>query len=173
MKITWQRAELLFCFLLFALLAGALAIALGWNQRAGLFPWIVLVPTLALTLWQLVDDARGKTTRPAAVIGDQGEAAALEADLTAPAMVRRQLLIAGWIVAFFLMIWLLGFTVGGTLATLAYLRFRREGWRVSLVYSLLTFLLLDVVFRQLIRVPFEPGVIFDLLGVAPGLPSIR
>ena len=63
---------------------------------------------------------------------------------------------------------------GAPLMVLAYLRFGAgERWSIALVHAATAFALLDVVFRQLIRVPFEPGVVFDLLGVAPGLPSIR
>ena len=51
------------------ILAAAFLNSRGWSQRAGLFPWVVLAPTLLLAVWQLVDDVRGKTTPPTVVIG--------------------------------------------------------------------------------------------------------
>jgi hypothetical protein len=170
MKTTWQRSELLFCFVIVVVLGAALWASLGWNQRAGLFPWIVLVPTIALALWQLVDDARGKTTPPTVVVGEQGEAAALDTELTSGEMARRGAGVVGWILGFFAAIWLLGWAIGGGVASAAYLRFAaHERWRVSIVYGVIAFLLLDIVFRQMLLIPFTVGTIFEWLNLDPQL----
>ncbi len=165
MRTTWQRAELVFCFALVLVLAGALAISLGWSQRAGLFPWIVLIPTVALTFWQLFDDARGKTTPPTVAVGDEGEATALEPDSTSSALAQRGALVVAWILGFFAAIVLLGFTLGGALLSAAYLRLAaHERWRVSVGYGIATYLLLEIVFRRLLTIPFPPGILFEWLG---------
>lgn len=166
MKTTWQRAELVFCFVLFVLLAGALATSLGWSQRAGLFPWIVLVPTLALTFWQLVDDERGKTATPTTALGEEGESAALEADATSGAAARRGAGVVAWILGFFAAIIVLGFGVGGGLLSTLYLRFAaRERWLLSGVYGVITLLVIEIGFRRLLAIPFPPGMVFDWLGL--------
>jgi hypothetical protein len=166
MRTTWQRDELLFCFFLLVVLAGALAVSLGWSQRAGLFPWIVLVPTLALALWQLVDDARGKTTPPTTVVGDQGEAEALDAAVTAGELTRRGGLVVAWILGFFAAIVLLGFAVGGALLSALYLRFgARERWQISVGYGLATLVVLQVVFQRMLMIPFPVGLVFEWLGL--------
>lgn len=166
MRTTWQRSELLFCFFLLVVLAGALWVSLGWSQRAGLFPWIALVPTLALTIWQLVDDARGKTTPPTTVVGDEGDETELEAELPPGVMARRGAQTVGWIGAFFLAMVLLGFAIGGGLLSALYVRFAaHERWRVSIVYGVVAYLLLEVLFHRLLSIPLPDGLVLDWLGI--------
>ena len=170
MRTTWQRAELLFCAFLVAILAGALWISLGWNQRAGLFPWVVLVPTLALALWQLVEDARGKTTPPVTVVGDEGETEELDTEAVAAAMGRRGAAVVGWILGFFAAIVLLGFAIGGGIGSALYLRLMAgERWRVAIGYGIAAYLLLELLFRGLIGIPFPVGLVFDWLDLDPSL----
>ena len=166
MRLTWQRAELLFCLFIVVVLAGALLVSLNWSQRAGLFPWVVLVPTVALALWQLVDDARGKTAPPETVTGDQGEAEALDREALAATTGRRGALVVAWILGFFAAIVLLGFAIGGGIASGLYLRLMaREPWRASVAYGIVTALLLELVFRGLIGIPFPLGALFEWLGL--------
>jgi hypothetical protein len=166
MRTAWQRAELLFCLFVVGVLALALWTSLGWSQRAGLFPWVVLIPTLALALWQLVDDLRGKTAPPATAVGEAGEAAPLAQELPAGEMARRGAGVAGWILGFFAAIWLLGFPLGGGLASAAYLRFAaRERWPVCLGYGLGAYVVLELFFRQLLAIPFADGALFEWLGL--------
>ncbi len=170
MRTTWQRAELLFCAFIVAVLAGALWVSLGWSQRAGLFPWVVLVPTLLLAVWQLVDDARGKTAPPATVVGDEGEAEALDTAALSATMGRRGAAVVAWILGFFAAIVLVGFAIGGGIGSLLYLRLMAgERWRVAIAYGLATALLLEVVFRGLIGIPFPAGVVFEWLNLDAAL----
>jgi hypothetical protein len=170
MRTTWQRAELLFCAFLVVVLAGALWVSLGWTQRAGLFPWVVLVPTLALAVWQLVEDARGKTPPPVTVMGDEGEAEELDAAVVAATMGRRGGAVVGWVLGFFAAIVLLGFAIGGGIASLLYLRLMAgERWRVAVSYGIATAFLLEVLFRGVIGIPFPAGVVFEWLNLDPSL----
>lgn len=170
MGTTWQRAEVLFCALLVVVLGGALWVSLGWSQRAGLFPWVVLVPTLALAVWQLVDDMRGKTAPPAVVVGDEGESEELDREVVAAAIGRRGAAVVGWILGFFAAIVLLGFAIGGAIGSVLYLRLMaRERWRVAVGYGIATYLLLELLFRGLIGIPFPVGIVFDWLDLDPSL----
>ena len=170
MRTTWQRAELLFCAFLVVILAGALWISLGWSQRAGLFPWVVLVPTLTLAVWQLVDDARGKTAPPATVVGDEGETEELDAEAVAAAMGRRGGAVVAWILGFLGAIVLLGFAIGGGIGSALYLRLMAgERWRVAIAYGIATYLLLELLFRGLIGIPFPVGMLFEWLSLDPSL----
>ena len=170
MRTTWQRAELAFCLLIVVVLGGALWLSLGWSQRAGLFPWVVLVPTLALAVWQLVDDARGKTTPPATVVGDEGEAEALDVAALSETLTRRGGAVVAWIRGFFAAIIVLGFAIGGSIASTLYVRLMaRERWRTSVIYGIVTYLSLEIVFRKLIGIPFPVGVLFDWLNLDPSL----
>jgi hypothetical protein len=171
MRTPWQRAETIFCFLVLVAVAIALYSSLRWSQRAGLFPWIVLWPTLALLLWQLFDDVRGKTAPPTTVVGDQGEAAELDiAELTSAEMTRRGLIVVAWILGFFAAIWALGWSIGGAIVTAAYLRVGgRESWPVSIIYAVVVFLAVEILFRNLLNIPFEAGVLFEAVGLDPRL----
>ncbi len=166
MRPTWQRSEALFTLFIIVVVALALYTSRGWSQRAGLFPWIVLTPTLLLALWQLVDDVRGKTSPPTVVIGDEGEATELDADLTSRDTARRGGILVAWIIGFFAIIWALGWGVGGGLASAAYLRLAwRESWRVSIIYGVVTFLFIEILFRELLNIPFDEGALLEALGI--------
>jgi TctA family transporter len=122
--------------------------------RAGLFPWAVIVPTLALAIVQLIRDLGG--WRPA------GDGEALEAPSAASG--RRTAEIAAWIVGMFAAIWLLGFPLATLLTTFLYLRLgAREPWAVSLALSVGGFLFVDGLFAGLLGVPFPPGRLFEWL----------
>jgi TctA family transporter len=127
----------------------------GFAVRAGLFPWAVLVPALALAIAQFVRDLRG--SRPADDPDDVG--------LPRSDGGRRTGEIAAWIVGMFAAIWLVGFPLATLLTTLLYLRrAAREPWAVSLALSVGGFLFVDGLFARLLGVPFPPGRLFEWLG---------
>jgi uncharacterized membrane protein YoaK (UPF0700 family) len=165
MKMTWQRSEVLFTLCMVVILAAALLASRGWSQRAGLFPWVVLVPTLLLAVWQLIDDVRGKTTPPTLVIGDEGEATELDQALTSEETARRGGVLVAWILGFLGIIWVLGWAIGGGLASAAYLRIAwHERWRVAIIYGVVTYLFVEILFRELLNIPFDEGMLFETLG---------
>ena len=165
MRTTWQRSEALFTFCIVVILAVAFLNSRGWSQRAGLFPWIVLAPTLLLAVWQLVDDGRGKTTPPTVVIGDEGEATELDQAMTSGETARRGGVLVGWILGFLGAIWVLGWAIGGGLASAVYLRVAwHERWRVAIIYGVVTYLFVEVLFRELLNIPFDEGALFEALG---------
>jgi putative tricarboxylic transport membrane protein len=185
----WLHAERGFTLGVGLVLLGAVTLTAGLQQRAALFPWIVIWPTLGLVAWQFVDDLRGKTAPPVgptplagaplpAMEGAPGAGAAplagapLPVGEAAPAeTTRRQLAFVAWVGALLLAIWLLGFAIGGAAATLLMLRFGLgERWRVSVIYALGVYLLLEVVFRLVLLVPLFPGALFDWLDLDAQLP---
>lgn len=168
MKTTWQRAEFLFTLLVVVVTALALWSSTSFSQRAGLFPWVILPPTLALALWQLVDDFRGKTSPPRRVAGDMGDTAELDAGSLTGAQRRRELGVVAWILGFLVAIGLLGFAIGGGLASAVMLRVR-SGERpvVCGAYAIATYLVLDILFRQGLSLPLPPGALFEWLDVNP------
>ncbi|MBI4493091.1 MAG: tripartite tricarboxylate transporter TctB family protein [Chloroflexi bacterium] len=169
MRTAWQRGEALFCLLVVATVGAALWASLGWGQRAGLFPWIALGVTLPLALWQLVDDLRGKTLPPAAPQLPQGDSPSEAAEAAAQAT-RRGASVVGWVLGYLGAVWLLGFAIGGGIATVFYLRLGfGERWRTTLIYGLATYLALEVVFRQVLLIPFPVGTVFEWLDLDPRL----
>lgn len=168
MKTTWQRAEFLFTLLIVLVVGSALWTSLSWSRRAGMFPWIVIGLTLPILLWQLLDDARGKTAPPseAMPLGEDGSSeahAVVSADKA-----KRGLIIVGWILVFLALIFAFGFAIGGSVAAILCLRFGyHERWRTCIIYAVVMYLMLEVVFRQTLTIPFPVGALFEALDIVP------
>jgi TctA family transporter len=142
--------------LLFAL---ALWESRGFGPRAGLFPWAIGIPTLALALVQLARDATGRRS------GMALDAAAGGAELPPGVAARRTLAIGGWIVGGFVAIWLLGFSAGTLATSVLYLAVgARERWPVTVVLGLLVLAFVHGLFERGLGVPFPPGHLAVWLG---------
>ena len=147
-------AAALFTAVIIALLALALWDSRDFGIRAGLFPWVIGIPTLLLTLAQLAKDTKVKTKHP------DGE------DRVAPEIARqRTFAIIGWTVGCFLLIWLLGFSWAVPLTIFLYLKFAgREHWPLTLAVTLCSWLFFHLLFERMLNVPFPEGYLFELFG---------
>jgi hypothetical protein len=144
-----------------AVLAGALWQSRDFGFRAGLFPWAIGIPMLALALLLLVLQAAGGEKEPARGL------AAWDTEIPASVERRRTAGILGWIAGYLAAIWLLGFTLGGTLCTFLALKVGgRERWPLALALTAATAAFVYFVFERGLRVPFPPGQIFVWLGLA-------
>jgi hypothetical protein len=141
------------------MLALALWQSRNFGIRAGLFPWVIGIPTLLLALCQFVKDIRAPKKAHDAE----------EADAMPPEIVRqRTLAILGWTVGFFLLIWLLGFSWAVPLTIFLYLKVAgRESWPMTLAVTLCAWLFFYVLFERMLNVPFPQGYLFELFGVQP------
>lgn len=158
-----------------------------WPLKAQLFPWMIGFPLLVLLLIQLglslraarrpVVESKPDAAVSAAVTGTAATTATVETDAEAgaeqlqarkvdPAMARRRLVaIVAWLLGFAGAIVLLGFPIGGTLMTFAYLKIAgREGWGISLgvTAGAAAFFWATV---RLLNVPYPQGLLLDLLGL--------
>jgi TctA family transporter len=146
------RLSALFAFLIVALLALALWQSRNFGFRAGLFPWAIGFPVLALAAVQLFFDLTGKTK-----LKEDGLAGA---DIPQEAVVRRTASICAWTAGFFVAIWLFGFPVAVPLAALLYLKFAgREKWPITIALSFIGWLCFYLLFIRLLHVPFPDPVI--------------
>ncbi len=149
----------------------------GWRIQARLFPWIIGVPMVVLTAIQLGRELRGraKAGAPAAPAGAMAYAALVEEVVpeVEPAEERRRTWgIIGWILGFAAVIWLLGWPIGVTLCTLAYLRLAREGWVMSLVLTVGTWLSFYLFFDCTIHIPLGEGFLLrDFSNPSPPCPD--
>ena len=151
----------LFTLTIVAVLGAAMWQSLDFGFRAGLFPWAIGFPMLALALLLLVIQALGKEKLPA------GGPASPEPGTPAGVAARRTAGIMGWIAGFLAAIWLLGFAIGGTLLTFLSLKVgSRERWPITLALTAGAAAFVYFVFERALNVPFPPGELFVWLGLA-------
>ncbi len=131
-----------------------------FSFRAGLFPWTIGFSIFFLALAQFIKEIRGKEAG-----GDDEQTAERGAKLPLKLIRRRTVGIFGWIVAYFLGIWLLGFTIGVPVCTFLKLKLTdREGWPLSLILTAFTWIFLYGIFDQVLKTPFFMGKLFVWLG---------
>jgi putative tricarboxylic transport membrane protein len=155
-----SRWSPVFTLAIIALFAWALWESKDFGFRAGLFPWAIGYPVIAMAIAQLVLELMGKS---------RGGALESEVDVDLPPEVvrHRTLGILGWIIGFFLMIWLIGFSWAVPITTFLYLRFSGgEKWSTTILFTLATWAFFYGVFEYSLRIPFPEGLLFDWLGSA-------
>jgi heme/copper-type cytochrome/quinol oxidase subunit 2 len=153
-------AATLFTAVVILLLALALWQSRNFGIRAGLFPWVIGIPTLVLALCQVVKDMKyPKKSHD----GAKGEAQ------LAPNIVRqRTIAVIGWIVGCFLLIWLITFSWAVPLTILLYLKLAgRERWPLTLIITGCAWLFFYALFERTLNVPFPDGYLFELFGGQP------
>ena len=178
-----KRIELLFSALIVLLLGWGLWTARTWPVHSRIFPWSIGLGVLVLAVAQLIGSVRGvigagssaRDEIDATTDSSDGEhrrmqTASKEAmgglNLPEDVVRRRVLVMCGWILVFFLGIWLLGFRVGSFLLTLAFLKFgASESWRVSVTAGGISYLFFLLVFHFALQVPLAPGLLTESLGM--------
>jgi putative tricarboxylic transport membrane protein len=154
-KGTVRIWDVIFTLCIVLIFAGALWQSRNFGYRAGLFPWGILSPVLAMAIAQLVLELTGKTTR---AIGGESE---MPADLSGDAVFSRTLSIIGWIVGFFVVIWLFGFSLAVPITTFLYLKIAgREKWPVTILTTLASWLIFYGLFEYSLSIPFPDGQLF-------------
>ncbi|MHB8091046.1 MAG: tripartite tricarboxylate transporter permease [Syntrophales bacterium] len=159
-KATVDKWQVLFSGVLVIALALALWQSRNFNVRAGLFPWVIGFPLLLLSLTLLIKELLGKGGLRAQA--DEAE----EADAIPEEVVnRRTAAMFGWIFAYFLAIWLLGFAFGGALCSFLQLKFAsKEKWPITIILTIGLWAFIYLLFERLLHVPFPPGQAFEWLG---------
>jgi len=153
-------AGLAFTLLIVAVLAAALWQSRNFGFRAGLFPWAIGIPVLALAALLLALQLAGR--QPSRTMGFAGS----DLGISASEARRRTAVILGWIAGYLVAIWLLGFTLAGALCTFLSLKIgSRERWPVSLAMTAGMAAFIYVVFVRVLHVPFPPGELWVWLGV--------
>ena len=142
----------LFTLAIATIIAVALFESRNFGFRAGLFPWVIGIPTLFLALVQLAKDViRPKEAR------ETGHEA-----LSPEAVRQRTISIIGWTVGCFLAIWLLGFSYAVPLFIFLYLKLEgREGWLMTLAVTFFSWLFFYMLFERLLNVPFPDPLLLS------------
>jgi TctA family transporter len=155
-RFSWSTS---FSVVVVVVLAAALWESRDFGFRAGLFPWAIGIPVLALAGLHLVIQLAGKERLPESAPGDRDHG------LPRAEMIRRTRDIFGWIVGYLAAIWLLGFTLGGTLCTFLALKVgSRERWPITIALTAGVAAFVYLVFERGLKVPFPTGQIFGWFG---------
>jgi hypothetical protein len=163
----------MFSLLIVAMLAWALSEVHAWSYQSRIYPWSVGVSVLCLALVQLAIAVRnifrserapkqGVSSNPQS-FGHNEEAGHPLQDHAESNVIRgRVIIIQGWIIIFFLGIWVLGFKVGALVLTFVFLRLAAsERWHVSAAFAVMAYLFFLVVFDVALQVPLGAGLIAD------------
>ena len=149
------NTKALFTLIVAILLAFALFQSRHFGFRAGLFPWVIGIPTLILALCQLVKDLLGREKAKRPLAGWE-----VAADVAPEVATRRTVSIIIWSIGFFLAIWLLGFSYSIPVSMLLYLRLAgKEKWPMALAVTFFTWLFVYGLFERALSIPFPDGLL--------------
>ena len=153
-----------FTLLIVVLFAWALWQSRNFGIRAGLFPWAVGFPGLALAIVQLARELTGRRDQTSALSAFE------DASEVPPALAaRRTIEVCAWTVGYLAAIWLVGFSLATLVTTFFYLKIcARERWPMTLAMTLFGFAFVWGVFEKVLGVPFPPGRVFVWLGLGNG-----
>jgi putative tricarboxylic transport membrane protein len=152
-----RKASLALSALIMIVSGYGIIAATAWPWKAALFPLVIGIPLFALAaaeaLWTLFG------TDPAS-----DEARDFQLSIGKDSL-RRTLTAAGWILAFFAAIVLLGFPLAIPLFVFLYLKLQgREGWGISIAITLGTWAVFYGLFDLLLHLPFPAGWLFAWFG---------
>jgi putative tricarboxylic transport membrane protein len=135
----------------------------SWEPRAALFPLAVGIPCLILAILT-VGLELFRVTR---LVASESVSPAESAHEVAPDVARnRTMVIASWIVGFFLAIWFLGFPIASAFATFLYLKFSGgERWATSVALALIAWAFFYGMFDYALKLPFPDGALMDWLKI--------
>ena len=126
--------------------------ATAWPWKAALFPLVIGIPLFCLAATELLWNFFGKEEIPSSTEATAG---------------RRVALVAGWMLAFFAAIALLGFPVAVPLFVFLYLKLQGgEGWILSVALTAGVAAVFYGLFDALLHLPFPAGWLLSWLGLA-------
>lgn len=153
------RARILFTLSIVAVSVCAVISAKDWPLGTRLFPWVIGIPVLILSLIQLAIEFSQTRRIGNPVKEDTGD---LQVDLSMSSMVvaRKAGNFFAWLLAFFLCIWTLGFFVAVPLYGFLYLKVQaKEGWWLSLALTLGGFIFFVGLFDHILHLPWPTPLI--------------
>ena len=163
--------RMLFTLSVIVIAAYAVYTSKEWPLGTRLFPWVVGVPVLALSIIQLALECY-QARRP-------GQSARVETgdlqvnwSMTTAVVLRRAGAYFGWLLALFFTIWLFGFFVAIPLYAFLYLKIQaQEGWLVSLALTLGVYVFFVGLFDQILHIawpnPLLPAAEDFVKGLMP------
>ncbi|HUF82136.1 MAG TPA: tripartite tricarboxylate transporter TctB family protein [Burkholderiales bacterium] len=155
-----SKASLVLGLAIMACSGWAVYAAIGWPWKAALFPIAIGIPVFCLATVEVVWSLLGRSS-------DSAMDYRMSSDLPAPVAARRTAVAMAWLVGFFAVIALAGFSIAVPLFVFAFLVLQgRESWGFSLVFSAAVWGFFYGVFDRLLHLPFPAGWIQGWLGFA-------
>jgi hypothetical protein len=157
----WQVADLVLTAGLLIVFVAALLTARDWSFKTGLFPQMVAVVGAALAALHLVVLVLRRPSPDLEPHGEDGEIEALDLEYifehASGGLWARTL---GWVLGFFLLLYLVGIFVAAPVFTVAYLRFSAgASWLLTLVYAVVVGVLLYLAFVVFLQLPVPEGLL--------------
>ena len=145
-------------FTLFWIIATAVCLYLTkeWNSMTALFPRVVTVPMLALTIAILTMDVRAGRRQNGE--GEKEDAAEFRTTN------RRMVKYFGWLIGFAALIWAIGVIYAIPIYIFAYMKIEgKYRWLKSGIYAIVTTVSISVLFEYAFRVAWPKGILLRLL----------
>jgi hypothetical protein len=165
-------------FTLFYILFFAVVIigSLGYTRKARLIPLVVAIPCLGMSIAQFFIDLRKGKKKGRSIEDDlfhgvmekvihqevvtEGEK---EEEKTGMEKTKAFFKIIGWILIFYLSIFLFGFLIAIPLFTILFMRFERERWFLSAACAAGLWLTIYLSFSVAAKISLYDGLVFQLL----------
>ena len=161
MKIT-PASIFSFCALIFFCVF--VYMAQDWRLQARLYPYAIGIPMLILAIVQVILDLKGVKAKQSSDATPMDFQFTKDVDPTTAK--KRAIIMFSWLIAFFLLIWLVGFPIGIPVMMFAYLKFQgRESWKLSILLTVIAWLCFWGLFVRLLHLPFPDGLVLTWLGL--------
>jgi len=137
----------------------ALYASLAWPFRTALFPRLIALPILFLSLIELALSVWGSETE------HEGHAVDFQfTDTVEPALaMKRTIAIMIWTLGFLALIVLVGFPLAVPIFVFVYLKIAgRESWPLTIILTVTSWLFMEGLFNRLLHLPFPEGLILGL-----------
>ena len=153
------RPQAIFSFIWLVFFIVWVYLATDWRLQARLYPWAIGIPMVFLAIVQVILDLKGYVRKESA------DATPVDFQFSKgidPGVARRRALnIFSWIFGFFILIWLVGFTIAIPVLVFTYLKIQsKEGWAISLALTAFALVGFYALFVRLLNLPFPEGRVF-------------
>lgn len=169
MQVRSDRYDLLFTLSLLVGVGAFLALTPQYSEDGQLFPLVIGIPTFVLLLGLVIILASPRAKKlaegfAASDLFDMGDVDDPETNIEQSTDLveqrQRVIVISTWVIILSAMIWVIGFLAGTLVFMIAFYRLQAEqDIRHTLLYSLLTWIVIVVVFVFALNVPFYPGLL--------------
>lgn len=167
------KVQIFFNLFLIAFFSAVIIASYQYNVKARLMPLVIAFPCLAMLVYQLLADLRGKKDQDVS-IEDEMFLKTMEKvhqDVIEEKKEKKTdreetiglLKSAAWIMAFCLMVYLCGFLITIPVYTVIFMRYSDDGWMLSLSVALGLWATVYISFTVLAKISLYDGLIFRLL----------